>query len=370
MRRIPFALIGGGPGALIGPVHRMAAELDRRFELVAGSFSRDTGRNAQAGTEYGVAADRTYASVDALLSQEAKRTDRALLIAIATPNDSHLAIARAALEAGLHVMSDKPATATLEEALELQQIVRRSDGHYALSFTYSGYAMIRAARRLVADGAIGAVRKVNVTYLQGWLGEPLEPGSNRQADWRTDPARVGRGGAISDIGSHAFHLAEFVSGSRIVRLCADLAAVVPGRRLDDDGMLLCGFEQGARGTIHVSQVATGARNNLVLELFGDNGGLRWEHERAAELRLFKRDGSEHILHEGSQRFIRPHRLPAGHPQGFVEAFANLYADMADAISHGTRAVELPTIKDGLRAMRVADAAIRSSAGRQWVEVAQ
>jgi predicted dehydrogenase len=369
---IRLAMVGGGPGSFIGPVHRMAAELDGRIRLVAGAFSRDAGKNAETGRAWGVAADRTYGDYRAMIAAEAARDDGAELVAVVTPNHLHFDVSAAALRAGLHVMSDKPATLDLAEAQELATIVASSGRLYGLTHTYTGYPMVREAREIVARGDLGKVRKIVVEYSQGWLSRPIErDGDNKQAIWRSDPALSGVGGCIGDIGVHAFNLAEFVAGVRVERICADLASVVPGRALDDDCNVLLGFEGGARGVLVSSQISAGARNGLKLQVYGETGGLTWRHERHTELTLDWLDAPTQVLHAGSAYLgataRAASRIPTGHPEGFIEAFANLYRDLADAIVEGRRdAAPVPGIAEGVRGMAFVERAVAASrAGEGW-----
>lgn len=371
LQPVRMALVGGGPGAFIGPVHRMAAELDGHIRLVAGAFSHDPVRSAAAGEAWGV---RAYPDVAALLAGEAGREDGAELAAIVTPNHLHFPAARDALAAGLHVMSDKPATRDLAEARALAAVVRRTGRLYGLTHTYTGYPMVREAREIVRRGDLGAVRKVVVEYAQGWLSRPIEGEGDKQAGWRADPAQAGVGGCIGDIGTHAFNIAEFVSGRQVTRLCADLAAVVEGRVLDDDCNILLRFEGGARGVLIASQISAGARNGLRLQVYGEKGGLSWSHERPTELVIDWLDGPTHTLHAASPYLgaaaRAASRLPPGHPEGFIEAFANLYRDMADAIRNGRADAGLvPDIGAGVRGMAFVETAVaasRDNAG--WVEL--
>lgn len=369
MERVRLGLVGGGPGAFIGPVHRIAAELDRRIELVAGAFSSDAGRSRAAGEAYGVDPARAYESVEAMIAAEAQRPDGIEMLAVATPNHLHLAAARAGLEAGLAVLSDKPATATLAEAEDLAAIVARTGGLYGLTYTYTGYPMVREARARIAAGELGTIRKVVVEYLQGWLAEPIEREGQKQAAWRVDPAKAGQGGCIGDIGVHAFNLAEFVVGAPVEAILPDLAAVVPGRALDDDATVLLRFSGGARGILAASQVATGERNGLRLRVWGDKGGLDWSHEACDRLSLVSADGSVRTLFGGSGAVgadaAAASRLPAGHPEGYLEAFANLYRDFAGAVRGGERGL-VPGIADGLRSMRFVAAAVT---GDGWIPLA-
>jgi predicted dehydrogenase len=366
-----LGLVGGGPGSFIGPVHRMAASLEARFTLVAGAFSRDLAKSRSQAETWGLAADRAYDGIDAMLAGERGRDDGIQAVAIATPNASHFAIAKAALEAGLPVICDKPMTATLAEAEALAPIVAASGRPFVLTYTYTGYAMVREARARIADGAIGRVRKIMVDYPQGWLASPIE-GSNTQASWRTDPARAGQGGAIGDIGVHAFQLAEYVSGLRAEELVADLPRVVPGRRLDDDCNILLRFEGRVPGVLTASQIAAGERNGLRLRVYGEKGGIEWDHDAPGNLTLRWPDARTEILHSGGPALHptaqRATRLPAGHPEGFIEAFATLYAGFADAVAGKNDDVDglLPGISDGLRSMRFIDLAARSNEARAWL----
>ena len=367
-----IAMVGGGPGAFIGPVHRMAAELDGVARIVAGAFSSDPQRARDGARHCGLADDRGYADWRAMIAAEAARPDGAEAVAIVTPNHLHLPVALAALEAGLHVISDKPATATLEEALALQEAVARSGKVYALTYTYSGYAMIRHARAMVAAGTIGAVRKVTVRYAQGWLAERVESEGNRQAAWRVDPMKAGLGGCIGDIGVHAFNLAEYVSGLSVERFVADLSALVPGRDLDDDCNVLLRFAGGAPGVLTASQVATGERNDLQLHIHGTKATLAWSHEDPGCLSVLWPGGRSETLRAGSPGVTGPARLPTGHPEGFIEAFATLYADFAAAARGQAGLVDrqLPGIRAGVRSLRFVERAVRASAagaGWTWLE---
>jgi len=370
---VRMAMVGGGPGSFIGPVHRMGAELDRRIRLVAGAFSSDAARSRSAGRGYGLDEDRIYSDWRAMLAAERARPDGAELVAIVTPNHLHLPVALAAIEAGFHVVSDKPATATLAEALELQRALKGSDRIYALTYTYTGYPMVRRARAMGADGAIGTVRKVVVQYPQGWLATPIEQQGDKQAAWRIDPRLAGVGGCIGDIGVHAFHLAEFVSGLQVDRFVADLAATVPGRTLDDDCNVLLRFGGGARGVLIASQISTGEGNDLSLHIYGSKAGLIWHHDEASRLTVRHADGRTEILHAGAGRYGMGARLPAGHPEGFIEAFSNIYRDVADAVrGQGTLTDDrIPGIGAGVRSMRFVEQAVSASAqGAGWVALEQ
>jgi predicted dehydrogenase len=372
-RPVRLALIGGGPGAFIGAVHWRAAMLDRRFDLIAGAFSRDAGRSALQARELNLAPDRAYASVDALVAAETLRSDGVEAVAIATPNDSHFEIAVAALTAGLHVICDKPMTATLAQARSLAAVLGATDRVYALTYTYTGYAMVREARALVASGQLGRVRKIVVSYPQGWLATPVET-ELAGAAWRTDPARAGIGGCIGDIGIHAFQLAEYVSGLRVERLCADLSRVVSGRALDDDCNILLRFESNVPGVLMASQICLGERNGLTIQVYGEQGSIIWMHDSPGELQLLHPDNRSETRFAGSPAIgpagAAATRLPAGHPEGFFEAFATLYGDFADAIG-GKRGLlddQLPGISEGLRSMAFIEAAVSSSDRQSWVDM--
>jgi predicted dehydrogenase len=369
-----LGLAGGGPGSFIGAVHRMAASLDGRFQLVAGAFSRNADKSRSQAAAWGLDPDRGYAGIEAMLASEAGRADGIQAVAIATPNDSHFPIAKAALEAGLPVICDKPMTATLAEAEAMDSVVRGAGLPFALTYTYTGYAMIREARARIAAGAIGRVRKIMVDYPQGWLSAAIED-SNVQASWRADPARSGIGGAIGDIGVHAFQLAEYVSGLRAETLVADLPRVVPGRRLDDDCNMLLRFEGGVPGVLTASQIAAGERNGLKLRIYGETGGLEWCHDAPGDLILRWPGARTEILHAGGEGLspaaLQATRLPSGHPEGFIEAFATLYGDFADAVHGATDKLDtlLPGISVGLRSMRFIDLAVRSNEARAWLSFA-
>lgn len=361
-----MGMVGGGPGSFIGPVHRRAAELDGRIRLVAGAFSRSAEGSRAAGRSYGIAEDRVYDDYRTMLAQEALRPDPIDFVAIVTPNDTHFAIARDAMEAGFDVMCDKPATATLEEALMLEQVVRGTGRLYALTYTYTGYPMLREARAMIRNGALGKIRKVAVEYYQGWLAGPEERSGNKQAEWRADPARSGIGGSIADIGVHAFNLVEFVCGLRTTELYADLGHVVPGRRLDDDCTLLLRFDNDARGMLAVSQIAAGERNGLRLRVWGERAGLDWNHERPGMVTLNRADGVSEQHHAGSDG-LSPEaraasRLPPGHPEGFIEALATIYGDFADAVVQGGKADDSPLqgIDEGVRSMALIANAVENS----------
>lgn len=366
--RVRLGMIGGGAGAFIGKVHRQAAALAGGIDLVAGAFSRDPASNAETGRDCGLPAQRVYASWQALLDGEGRLdpAERINLLAIVTPNHLHAPISGAALRAGIHVFCEKPAALSSAETTELAHLLAHSKALYGLAHTYQGYPMVWQARHMVQAGAIGRLRKLHVEYPQGWLSDDLAGQGNRQAAWRGDPQLAGQGGCIGDIGTHAFSLAEFVSGQRIERICAHLATHVPGRALDDDCDMLFTTEQDASGVLLASQVCAGEENALKIRLYGDKGGLEWRQEEPNSLIHRALDQPMRVLRAGANHgwlcdeALRRIRLPAGHPEGYLEAMANLYADFALAIG-GSRsaAAALPGIETGVRGMAFIEAALAS-----------
>lgn len=368
MRRLRMGMIGGGAGAFIGPVHRIAAELDREIELVAGVFSSDPARSAAAADSYRIAPERAYPSLDSLFSREAARTDGIDFVSIVSPNHHHLQAASAALTAGLPVLIEKPLTATLDEARELADLMQTTALPLGVAYTYSGYPLVRDARARIADGEIGTIRKVVVEYPQGWLSGDA---AGKQAEWRVDPARAGLGGCIADIGVHAFHLAEFITGLRVTRLLADLGSVVPGRQLDDDCSILLRFDNGARGVLLASQIETGELNGLRIRIYGDKGGLSWRQEEPNSLTLISADGTSCSIRAGTSVMgadaIARTRTPGGHPEGYLEAFANLYRDFTARL-RGEPAPLLPDIHEGVRGMTFIHTAVTASRNETgWVD---
>ncbi|MFM6853470.1 MAG: Gfo/Idh/MocA family oxidoreductase [Sphingopyxis sp.] len=365
--RLNMGMIGGGPGSFIGPIHRIAAELDREITLVAGVFSSDPHRSRQAADLYRIDPERAYPDLPTMFAAERARADGVDFVSIVTPNFNHLESARAALAAGLPVMTDKPMTATMAQAVELAGHVRAAALPFAVSYTYSGYPLVREARARIAAGAIGTIRKIVVEYPQGWLSGAAE---GKQAEWRLDPARGGMGGCIADIGVHAFHLAEFVSGLSVTQLLADLGTVVPGRLLDDDCTLLLRFSNGARGVLLASQIEMGEQNGLRLRVYGDDGALIWRQEEPNRLIQHHGDGRTSLIRAGEEGLSAAAqaatRTPGGHPEGYLEAFANLYRDFA-AVLRGGHAPCLPMLDDGLRGMALIETAVTASrANAGWV----
>jgi predicted dehydrogenase len=376
-RKLRMGMIGGGPGAFIGPVHRIAAELDGKIELVAGAFSQSPERSRAAGESYRIDPARAYANFREMFDAEGQRSDPIDFVAIVTPNHLHLPVAEAALNAGFPVMSDKPATATYPEALELEKAVSKSRLPYGLTHTYAGYPLVREARDICARGKLGKVRKIAVEYLQGWLSQPLEKTGQKQAAWRSDPALSGPGGCIGDIGVHAFHLVEYVTGLKVTDLNATLLSVVDGRLVDDDCTALMRLENGAGGVLMTSQIAAGEGNGLRLRVYGESGSLDWRQEDPNRLRLKWLDGPEEIRHASGSylgdKAREATRLPGGHPEGYLEAFAVLYREFADALTAWKAGQPkplpetLPGIDAGVRGMRFIDRAIESSRRKCWIE---
>jgi predicted dehydrogenase len=375
-RKLRMGMVGGGPGAFIGPVHRMAAELDGRIELVAGAFSQSAERSKTAGEMYKIDPDRAYVDYVAMMESESKRADAIDFVAIVTPNHLHLPVALAALHAGFPVMSDKPATANYAEVVELEKVVAGSGLPYGLTHTYAGYALVREARAMCAGGKLGKIRKIAVEYLQGWLTNPIEASGQKQAAWRADPAQSGAGGCIGDIGVHAFHLTEYVTGLKVVDVNASLLTVVAGRKLDDDCTALLRMDNGAQGVLMTSQIAAGEGNGLRLRVYGEKGSLDWKQEDPNRLRVKWLDGPEEIRHAAggylSSDARAVTRLPGGHPEGYLEAFAVLYREFADALIEWQKKKTvalpptLPGIEAGVRGMRFIDRAIQSSKHEGWV----
>lgn len=376
-RKLRMGMVGGGPGAFIGPVHRIAAELDGRIAMVAGAFSSSPEKSKAAGESYRIDRARAYGTYTEMFAREKEREDGIDFVVIATPNNTHLPIARAALDAGIPVMSDKPATATYDEALELEKLVQASGLPYGLTHTYAGYALVRDARAICASKEIGTIRKIVIEYLQGWLSSPLENTGQKQAGWRVDPAISGPGGCIGDIGTHAFHLVEYVTGLDITALHATLRSVVPGRRVDDDCTALIRLSNGAEGVIVASQIAAGEGNGVRIRIYGEKASLHWEQESPNSLRVRSNSGPDETRHAGmgylSDAARAVTRLPGGHPEGYLEAFGILYREFADALEawredrSDALPDTLPGIRAGVRGMRFIERAIESNKAGKWVD---
>ncbi|WP_051376990.1 Gfo/Idh/MocA family protein [Agrobacterium tumefaciens] len=373
--RIRLGMVGGGQGAFIGAVHRIAARLDNRYELVAGALSSSREKSIDSGLELGLAVDRCYASFEEMAARESAREDGVEVVAIVTPNHMHFGPARTFLEAGFHVICDKPVTTTLDEAKMLLDIIEKSGRLFVLTHNYTGYPMIRQMREMVAAGALGKLRHVQVEYAQDWLTEAAETTGVKGAEWRTDPARSGAGGSIGDIGTHAFNLAAFVTGETPERLLADLSSFVPSRKVDDSANILFRYASGAKGMLWASQIAVGNENTLTLRIYGEKAGLEWSHTTLNQIsytpygeatRTITRNGSGSGPAAG-----RVSRVPAGHPEGYLEGFATIYREAAEAIiaartgeKHASD-VNYPGIREGIAGLAFIEAAVRSNAASSW-----
>ncbi|WP_244129593.1 Gfo/Idh/MocA family protein [Burkholderia gladioli] len=378
--RIRWGMVGGGQGAFIGAVHRMAARLDDQYTLVAAAPSSNPQRARDSGALLHLDRDRVYTNYREMAHEEAQRPDGVEVVSIVAPNHLHYDVACAFLDAGIHVMCDKPLTRTLDEAESLVTRARETGTLFGVSYPYSGYPLVRHARELVHSGMVGEIRVVQAEYAQDWLADELEATDHKQAAWRTDPALAGEGGCVADIGTHAFHLIGFVTGLRAIELSSELTHFVDERRVDDDAQIRLRFANGARGMLWASQVATGCQNGLKLRVFGTKGGLMFDQEKPDELWFTPLHGTPHRLTRGGAWLgaAAEHatRLPAGHPEGFVEAFGQLYRDMANqvqalrqGIAPNPLSLMLPNVVDGANGMKFVDAALRSSrANGGWVKL--
>lgn len=381
-RKIRMGMVGGGQGAFIGAVHRIAAQIDSQIELVCGAFSSDAERAIASGKELYLPEGKCYPDFNTMMAEEAKlpEGERMDFVAIVTPNHVHFPAAKAALEAGFNVLSDKPATLDKAEAVELAKIVASTGLKYGLTHNYTGYPMVKQAKEMINNGEIGKVRKIVVEYPQGWLATPLEQTGQKQAAWRTDPKRSGAAGCIGDIGTHAENLAEYMTGLQIKELAADLTRFVDGRLLDDDGNVLLRFEGGAKGILHASQISVGEENSLNIRVYGETGGFEWHQMEPNTLLVHKLDQPTQIFRTGNgylgESATAHTRIPAGHPEGYLEAFANIYrnfaADIAAELSGDEApayAKDYPTIEDGVRGMAFIEAVVKSSENNAaWTEL--
>jgi predicted dehydrogenase len=373
-RRIRLGMVGGGEGAFIGAVHRIAARLDDHYELVAGALSSEPARALRSAEAIGL--PRAYADYATMAREEAARPDGIEAVAIVTPNDQHAPAAEAFLRAGVHIICDKPVTTTLADARRLKALVQETGRLFAVTHNYTGYPMVRHARQLVREGALGEIRVVQVEYAQDWLTERLEASGQKQAAWRTDPRRSGAGGCIGDIGTHAFNLLHYVTGLKTTELAAELSTFVEGRALDDNVQVMLRLANGARGALWASQVAPGNENGLRLRVYGSRGGIEWAQEHPNQLRHAPYGEPVRTLARGTSAVLpdgqRVTRLPSGHPEGYLEAFATIYAEIAQAIRavrEGRRVpagVDFPMLDDGIEGLAFIEAALRSSAdGGRW-----
>ena len=370
-RRLRLGMVGGGRGAFIGAVHRMAARLDDRYEFVAGVLSSDPQRSRDSGADLLLEADRCYATIDDMVRAESTRPDRIDVVAIVTPNHLHYEPARKFLEAGFHVICDKPLTTTIADAENLAAAAERARRILAVTYNYSGYPLIRHAQQMIASGELGALRVVQVEYAQDWLTNLLEAQDNKQAAWRGDPQKSGIAGAVADIGTHAFHLMEFITGLRVTQIAAELSIHVTGRKLDDNAQMMLRFANGARGALWASQVAPGNENGLRLRIYGDKGGIEWSQESPNHLRFAPAGEAPRMIARGGAgagpAAASATRIPSGHPEGYIEAFAQVYRDIAELIAAtdaqiapSANALLVPTMKDGVRGVQFIHAAVESS----------
>jgi predicted dehydrogenase len=383
-RKIRYGMVGGGRGAFIGAIHRIAANIDGQIELVAGAFSSDAEKSRASGADLFLAPERSYASYGEMFALEAARPvgDRIDFVSIVTPNHVHFPAAKGALEAGFHVLSDKPATFDLAEAKELAAIVKQTGRLYGLTHNYTGYPLVKEARHLVHSGKLGKIRKVVVEYPQGWLATRIEASGQKQAAWRTDPKRSGAAGCIGDIGTHAENLAEYITGLKISELAADITAFVKGRKLDDDGNVLLRFKGGAKGILHASQISVGEENCLNIRVYGEIGGLEW-HQKEPNTLLVKWADKPMEVYRTANGYLcdaakAAGRTPPSHPEGYLEAFANIYKNFATAIrafDSGKKlkkddlANDYPKIEDGIRGMAFIEAVVKSSkANAAWTKL--
>ncbi len=381
-KKIKMGMIGGGPGAFIGEIHRKAARLDGKIDIVAGAFDIDPAKSRQMGEELSICPSRTYNTYKDMIRSELKLgKEKVDFVAITTPNNWHFPIAKDFLEAGFNVMCEKPMTMTLDEAKKLQKIVQKSGKVFGLMHNYTGYPMVKLARDMVRQGDLGKIYKIIVQYPQGWLIKPIERQGQQQAAWRTDPKQSGAAGCIGDIGTHAENLAEYITGLRITEICADLTTFVKGRILDDDGNCLLRFENGAKGLLHSSQISVGEENNLAIWVYGENKSLEWHQENPNYLYVKVINGPVQVWRRGndyvkdkSPAAGRCTRIPSGHPEAFLEAFANNYMNFADTIlkiENGKKPTEIendfPKVSDGVRGMAFIETVVKSSAShKKWV----
>ena len=375
-------MVGGGRGAFIGQVHRIAAALDGQIELVCGAFSSSPEKSRLSGKDLFLPDDRVYGSFEEMITKEKKRPEgeRMDFISIVTPNHMHFAPAKMALENGFHVVCDKPLCFNLEEAYALREIYSKTDLVFALTHNYTAYPMVKEARHIIQSGQLGKIRKLVTAYPQGWLSTFLEESEQKQASWRTDPRKSGIAGAMGDIGTHAENLAEYISGLQIEELCADISTFVEGRRLDDDGNVLIRYNNGARGILYASQISAGEENSLSVKVYGEKGGLEWHQMHPNTLELKWLDKPKELIRTGvgqlSESTQAHTRLPAGHPEGYLEAFANIYRNFAKCIQAKLEGVEadpvykdFPGIEDGIRGMEFIYKVIESGkSDTKWIKM--
>jgi predicted dehydrogenase len=382
MRKIRMGMVGGGRDAFIGAVHRIAANIDGQIELVCGAFSSNAEKSKLSGQDLFLAAERVYGTFTEMIESEAKLPAdvRMDFVAIVTPNHVHHAPAKMALENGFHVVCDKPLSFSLEEAIDLHETVKKTGLIFAVTHTYAGYPMVKQAREMIRQGELGAIRKIVVEYPQGWLSTKLEDSNQKQAAWRIDPTRSGMGGCVGDIGTHAEHLAEYISGLKIEAICADVSRVVEGRLLDDDCNVLLRFDNGARGILHASQISAGEENNLRIRIYGEKGGIDWSQMEPNSLIFRTLNNHMQILRTGVGNLYpiaQSHtRVPGGHPEGYLEAFANIYRNVAKCIQARlenkepeSHYLDFPTIEEGVRGMEFITKVVESgNSDAKWIKM--
>lgn len=380
-RKLRYGMVGGGPGAFIGEVHRKAAALDGHMELVAGAFSSSAEKSAEMGDRLQLDSSRIYGSFKEMAEKEAKlpKDQRIDFVSIVTPNFLHFPVSKAFIEAGIHVICDKPMTNTVEEAEELCRLVDKHKVVFGLTHNYTGYPMVKEAREMIRNKKLGKLRKIVVEYPQGWLSEPIEQEGAKQAEWRTDPDRAGVSSAIGDIGSHAENLVEYITGLRMEKLYADITSFVEGRELEDDANLLVHYEQGVRGILYASQISVGEENNLNIRIYGTDASLEWRQENPNYLHVKYPDRPEEIYKRGNPYLSDiaqfNNRIPPGHPEGFIEAFANIYLNVARTILAREKGKEpdefsadFPTVQDGAIGVHFIHKSIESGKKQQWMDM--
>ena len=377
-KKLRLGMIGGGKGAFIGAVHRLCARMDDKYEFVAGCLSSTADKAIASANEIGLDLSRSYPDYKTMAIEEAKRDDGIEVVSIVTPNHMHADPAIEFLNKGIHVICDKPMTSTMEDANKLAKIVSESKAHFFLTHNYSGYPVIREMKHLIKNGELGKLRIVKGSYLQGWLGSKEEStGENKQAEWRTDPKRSGTAGAVGDIGSHTMHLIEFLTGEKLKSVAADLNTFVEGRKLDDDASILIRMTNNIKGNLSISQVATGEENNFKISIYGERGALHWHQENPNYATLCKLGFANQIITRGGSMFkegsLANTRIPPGHPEGYLEAFAQIYSDAADVILNKQNKLDLldilPNVEDGLHIMKFINACVDSSANNSnWTDL--
>jgi predicted dehydrogenase len=376
-----MGMVGGGPGAFIGAIHRSAALIDGEFEIVAGAFSSDPQKSKETGKTLYLDPSRVYDSYQEMMTKEKELPEdvRMDVVCIVTPNHRHFEPAKLAFENGFHVILDKPITFDMAEAKELRKVIEKSGKLFCLTQTYTGYPMVKEARQQVKNGKLGTVRKIIVSYPQGWFNKLVTEEESKQAGWRTDPSRSGKAGCMGDIGTHAFNLAEYVTGLQVTHICADLNIVVEGRKLDDDGSVLLKFDNGATGILYASQIMAGEENNLTIKVYGEEAGLEWQHADPNTLVIKNSNKPAETWRAGTSYIgnVAKHntRTPAGHPEGYIEAFANLYRNFALCVNAQLQGqqpevewLDFPGVEEGIRGMAFIDNVVASgNSNEKWTE---